>query len=82
MSERLILQGALSEKKMERMRLASIAQGLIGSIKTIIQPAYITPLAEIRAEEALELIKELVNVKRHYDSLTEEIERIERELGK
>ncbi|MBW1666858.1 MAG: hypothetical protein JRJ66_02165 [Deltaproteobacteria bacterium] len=81
MSERLILEGTLQEKKMERMKLATKAQGLIRSIKMIIQPAPVTPLGELRTGEALELMAELDRVKRRYDRLSAEIGEIKKELG-
>ncbi len=81
MSERLILKGALQEKKMERMRLAARAQGLISAIKQIIQPASVIPLKELRTDEALELISDLHRLRESYLPLCEEIREIERELA-
>lgn len=81
MSERLILRGALQEKKMERMRLAAQAQGLISAIKQLIQPASIIPLRALRTDEALELVSELHGVRERHARLCAEIEEIERELS-
>lgn len=80
MSERLILRGALQEKKMERMRLAARAQGLISAIKQIVQPASVIPLRDLRTAEALELAADLHGLRESYAVLCLEIEEIEREL--
>ncbi len=81
MSERLMLRGALQEKKLERMRLAARAQGLISAIKQIVQPASVIPLRELRTDEALELISELHRLREAYMPLCAEIGEIERELA-
>jgi len=81
MRQRLILKGALEEKKMERMRLAATAQGLITAVKEILQPAAVIPLRELRSAEALELVNELHRVRRKFLALVPEIHEIERELG-
>jgi uncharacterized protein (DUF2249 family) len=81
MSERLILQGALQEKKMERMKLAVKAEGLIRAMKTIIQFSSVTPLGELKTGEALEIIKDLHKTKSRYDALTGEMNEIKRELN-
>ena len=81
MSERLILEGALQGKKMERMKLAVKSEGLIRALKTIIQTSSVTPLAELRTGEALEMMKELHATKKKYDALTGEIDEIKKELG-
>ena len=80
MSERLILKGALQDKKMERMRLAARAQGLITAIKQIVQPASVVPLKDLRTDEALELVADLHGLREQYVPLCAEIEEIEREL--
>ncbi|MFZ2448112.1 MAG: hypothetical protein WAW37_17275 [Syntrophobacteraceae bacterium] len=80
MSERLILKGALQDKKLERMRLAARAQGLITAIKQIVQPASVVPLKDLRTDEAFELIAELHRLRGLYLPLCAEIEEIEREL--
>ncbi len=80
MSERLILKGALQDKKMERMRLAAHAQGLITAIKQIVQPASVIPLKDLRTDEALELASELHRLREVYLPLCAQIEEIEREL--
>lgn len=81
MGERLILKGVLQEKKMERMRLAARAQGLITGIKHIVQPASVIPLRDLRTDEALELISELHRLREQYAALCSHIEEIERELN-
>lgn len=81
MSERLILKGALQEKKLERMRLAARAQGLITAIKQIVQPASVIPLKDLRTDEAFELISELHRLRDVYMPLCAEIGEIERELA-
>ena len=81
MSERLILKGALQDKKMERMRLAARAQGLITAVKQIVQHASVIPLKDLRTDEALELISELHRLREIYVPLCAEIEEIERELN-
>ena len=80
MTERLILMGALQEKKREKMRMAVRAQGLITAIKQIIQPASVIPLKELQTPEALELMTELQQIREQYLPLCAEIEQIEREL--
>jgi hypothetical protein len=80
MSERLILKGALQDKKMERMRLAARAQGLITAVKQIVQPASVIPLKDLKTDEALELISELHRLREVYVPLCAQIEEIEREL--
>jgi len=81
MSERLIRQGALAEKKQRRMEMAAHAQGIIRALKIIIQPASITPLAELRTDEAREMITELDDLRTEYLQLLGEIKEIEKELG-
>jgi hypothetical protein len=81
MSERLILKGALQEKKLVRMRLAAKAEGLIVGIKNLIQHASIVPLRELETGHALELIRELDNLRTQYLALCDDIGKIERELG-
>lgn len=81
MNQRLVLRGALQEKKMERMRLAARAQGLIVGIKQIIQPASVVPLKDLQTAEALELISELHKLRRKYLPICRDIEEIEKELG-
>jgi hypothetical protein len=80
MSERLILKGALQDKKMERMRMAAHAQGLITAIKQIVQPASVIPLKDLRTDEALELVSELHRLREAYLPLCAQIREIEREL--
>ena len=81
MSERLILRGALQEKKMDRMRLAARAQGLIAAIKQIVQPAAVIPLKDLQTAEALELVSELHKIRELYLPLCRQIKEIERELN-
>lgn len=81
MSERLILRGALQEKKMERMRLAARAQGIITAIKQIIQPASVIPLRELKTSGALEMVSELHRLRELYLPLCVEIDELERELN-
>jgi hypothetical protein len=63
------------------MRLAAQAQGLITAIKTIIQPASVIPLRDIRTNEALELLKQLDGIREEYIALQQAISDIQRELG-
>ena len=81
MSERLILMGALQEKKREKMHMAVRAQGLITAIKQIIQPASVIPLRELQTPEALELMTELHQIRERYLPLCDAIAEIERELN-
>lgn len=81
MSERLMLKGALEEKKLRRMKLATRAEALIRAIKIIIQPASVTPLRDLRTGEALELITELHTLCGDYARLSGQIDDIRRELG-
>ncbi|WP_028320388.1 hypothetical protein [Desulfatiglans anilini] len=81
MSERLMLKGALEEKKLRSMKLAIKADGLIRGIKQIIQPAAVTPLRDLRTSEALELIGELDDLKTEYVQVVAEMDEIRRELG-
>lgn len=80
-TERLMLRGALDEKKRERLRLATRAAGDITALKTIIQPAAVVPLAELRTAEALELARDLDETRTEFLRLSEEIREIERELA-
>lgn len=82
MSERLILEGALQEKKMQRMKLATRAEGLIRALKIAIQPGSITPLKDLRTDEIREFAVDLDGVRRAYLKLSEEMTEIEQELGK
>ena len=82
MSERLILEGALQEKKMKRMKLATRAEGLIRALKIAVQPASVTPLKDLRTDEVRELAIELDDVRKEYLSLSKGIEEIEGELGR
>jgi len=81
MSERLILQGALAEKKMQRMELAAKAEGIIRRLKMILQPASVTPLRELNTTEVRIFGIVLDEVKEKYVGLCNEIAEIERELG-
>jgi len=81
MSERLILKGALEEKKMARVKLATQAEGLIRGLKVIIQHASVVPLKDLRTGEARELMVELDEVRSAYLKTCAEIEDIQRELG-
>lgn len=81
MSERLMLKGALVEKKLAKMNMAAKAEGLIRAIKMIMQPASVTPLREVRTDEARQLIADLDDLRKEYLRLVAEIEEIERELG-
>jgi hypothetical protein len=81
MSQRLILRGALEEKKMARIKLAARAAGIIRALKIIVQPAAVTPLEELKSAEAAELAAELDGVRGQYLKLCSEIVEIEQELG-
>ena len=81
MSERLILKGALQEKKLERMRLATRAEGIIRGIKAIIQPASVMPLKDLKTGEALSMMEELDELRTSYLKVTRDVEEIERELA-
>jgi hypothetical protein len=81
MSERLILKGALQEKRLKAMKLATRAEGIIRSLKIIIQPGSITKLADLKTGEALELITQLHEARKQYLQLKAEIADIEKELG-
>ena len=80
MSERLMLKGALADKKQARMQMAARAAGLITGIKVIIQPAAIIPLKDLKTGDARALIRELDDLRGDYLKLTAEIEELEREL--
>ena len=82
MSERLMLEGALQEKKMQGISLATRAEGLIRALKIAIQPASVTPLKELRTDEIRELAIELDTLKTEYVGLTQQMADISRELGK
>jgi len=81
MNERLILQGALQEKKMERMKLAIRAEALISGLRTKVLPASVTPLAELQTAQIRELAIELDGIRVEYMQLTREIDSIRKELG-
>ena len=80
MSERLMMEGSLQRKKMHSMELATRAAGLIRSLKIIIQPAAITPLADLRTGEALALMQDLHEVRIEYFQVISEMEEIRKEL--
>jgi hypothetical protein len=82
MSERLMLEGALQEKKMQSINLATRAEGLIRALKISIQPASITPLKDLRTDEIRELAIELDSLRIEYVNLTQQMTDISRELGK
>lgn len=81
MSERLLLKGALHEKRMERMTLATRAQGLISAMKVIVQPASVVPLKDLKTAEILELAGELDRIRSEYLRVSADVSEIERELG-
>ena len=81
MSERLMLKGALQEKKMQRMGLATKADGLIRAVRNIIQPAVIVPIIDIKTGQAKELITELDDIRQQIVILDAQIAEIMRELG-
>ncbi|NSW85223.1 MAG: hypothetical protein HPY84_02775 [Syntrophobacteraceae bacterium] len=80
MSERLMLKGALHEKKRECMTLAIRAQGVITGLKHIIQPASIVPLKDLKTDQALELMKELHELKQEYLQVSRDVDELEQEL--
>ncbi|WAC06592.1 MAG: hypothetical protein OS130_10035 [Thermodesulfobacteriota bacterium] len=81
MSERLILQGALAEKKRKQIAIVTKADGIIRAIKIIIQPGAIRPFAELKTGEARQLIIELDDLHTEYVQLLDQIADIKRELG-
>jgi len=81
MSERLMLQGLLGEKKRKQLEIATKANGLIRAIKMIVQPATVTPFAAVKTGEARQLIIELDDLHTEYVTLLAEIAEIKQELG-
>lgn len=80
MSDRLILKGALHEKKRDRMTLATRAQGVITGLKYIIQPASVMPLKDLKTDLALELVTELHRIRHEYLKVSADVDELEREL--
>jgi len=76
-----MLEGALHSKKMQSMKLATRAEGIIRAVKQILQPASIIKLKDVRTGEAVELIGDLHEVRRQYLDLCREIEDIKKEMG-
>jgi len=81
MSDRLTLMGALEEKKQARLKLATKAGALIKSLDTMILPASVTPLEELKTAEILELAQDLHDVKTRYATIMSEIKDLKKELG-
>ena len=81
MSERLILQGVLSDKKRKQLEIPTKANGIIRAIKMIAQPATVTPFANIKTGELRQLIIELDDLHTEYVTLLAEISEIKQELG-
>lgn len=82
MSERLILEGALHEKKMAHMKLATHAEGLIRALRVALIPASAVPLKDIRTAEIRLQAAELDDVHTEYLQLSRDIAEIEKELGR
>lgn len=81
MSERLIMEGALAEKKRRQIAIVTKADGLIRAIKMIIQPGAVRPFAELKTGEARQLIIELDDLHTEYVNLLDQIAEIKQELG-
>ncbi len=81
MNDRLMMKGALEEKKQDRLRLATRAEALIRGLRTAIMPASVMPLDDLRTAEVAEMARELNEVKQQYSRLMREIDDIKRELG-
>ena len=81
MSERLILEGALTEKKRRQIAIATKADGIIRALKMIVQPGAVRPFAELKTGEARQLIVELDELHTEYVALLGEIKEIKQELG-
>ena len=81
MSERLMLKGALQEKKLSVMSIATRAEALIRAIRQTIQPGIITPLKDLKVDEARALMDELTGLHEAYMQLITDIKAIEKELG-
>lgn len=80
MSERLMLEGSLEKKKKASLKLAAVAEGLIRSLKMLIQPASVIKLTELKTDQALELAEQLHETREKYLQLKAEIADIEKEL--
>ena len=81
MSDRLVLRGALAEKKEKRFRLAAKAAGIISALRRMVLPAAVTPLADLPTAEIMALAVDLDSVRDAYMELSAEMADIERELG-
>jgi len=82
MSERLILEGALQEKKMKSMELATRAEGLIRAMKDALMPASVMPLKDLRTGEVRLQAAELDDVRTEYLQLSKDMAEIKKELGR
>lgn len=81
MSERLILKGALAEKRSRRLNLAAKAEGLIGAVKDRLSMAKIQPLKDLKMPEIMALTQDLAGTHAEFLQVNVEIEDLERELS-
>lgn len=81
MSGRLMLKGALQEKRQRDYEVVTEARGLAGSIRDILGEAVFRPLADVKVPEAEAMMDRLGALYAEHKSLLAEIAEIERELA-
>jgi DNA repair exonuclease SbcCD ATPase subunit len=81
MSERIRLKTELQSRKFRIFEIAREAKKKIESIKDLLAASSITPLGDIDCDLVYELAKQLKFLKDEYSKLSDEIEKINRELN-
>ncbi|MCE5336960.1 MAG: hypothetical protein LLG06_20465 [Desulfobacteraceae bacterium] len=81
MSRRLILKGALAEKKLKYSELSTQIDPLIREINALMMPASVIPLVELQATRALRKMTEIYRLRKRCLELKSDIDEIEKELG-
>lgn len=80
MNERLKFQGRLAEQEMESKRLRLRIQGLVKSIRDILDP--FDAVEDLRADVAMEQVIELAGLQADYKATLDEIAAIKKALGR
>ena len=81
MSERLILKGALAEKRQRRLEIEAEIGGLTHSLKGLILPAAVLPTRDLSAGQIKAQAVRLEELHTEYLKLLADIEAIERDLA-
>jgi hypothetical protein len=79
-SERLIMQGRLKELQEQRVEAMSEAAGLIETLRALILPAAVVPLAQLNADHVVKQAQNLKTARDRYLDAAEKIAAIEKEL--